>query len=628
MATKPETHTAEQPPSRLADLITGTHHGFTTEREPDMDNGYRGDGRTNISRNPSEPRRGRFAEPARPNAPTSRQTSQNPWNQGASPREARDASRPYASSGQATRRIADPAPRQSPNADRQLPRSATPRQHVDGYDRSSYGRNVPGERGQQDPDQTRNDRSAGSRSGRPASDQRRQQGRDRVPDPRIRNPRTQAARAEHPRDDYGNPARDDAESFRRHSRQSYTPMETTGDSFRNTDRYAKRRERAPFNLKVPIILAVLAVALGVGIFSWVQSLPVTVTVNGTQMEIGGEKTADYVFNQGAVHVTPGNLVDVEGALLEEGKGTPYTLTVNGESDPDATARLHNGDVLEFSDGTDVEEPSTVEDSQVIPFKTVEAGNGPLHAIVQEGADGEQTTKTGSVSGKTVTEVTTPAQDRICRRYYPDTGGEKVIALTFDDGPVGEQTSELLDVLKENGAKATFFTIGAQISGDNSAVIKRMAEEGHQVCTHSYDHAAGSGQGVNLSYMTKQEQRDEITKGLEAIEAATGTAPSTAFRSPGGNFPLEVWQNTEDLISAEIGWDIDTQDWRMPGTETIVQAIESAEPGSVILMHDGGGDRSQTIEACREAIPYLKSKGYTFVTIDELLQYPILEDGAI
>ena len=600
-----------------------------------MDNGYRGNDRNNSSRYSPAPRRGRFAEPARTSSGSPRPQANNPWSQGASPWDSRNAEPVSPAPSRASQQPVRPsqsAPRRERSVDqtqqygrtqgtaRQIPRSATPRQHVDGYDRSAYGRNVPGQRGENHgdaPTPTRN--SAG---------QRRPQDRDHVRDPRIRD--------QHPHTVHDAPRRGErkpsdansTENSCKDDRRSYTPMGTSADSFRNADRYAKRRDRAPIHLKVPIILAVLAIAAGVGIFSWVQSLPVTVTVNGTQMEVGGEKTAAYIFDQGAVHVTPGNLVDVEGMLLEEGKGTPYTLTVNGEEDADATKRLHNGDALEFTDGTDIEETSTVEDSQTIPFNTVEAGNGPLHAIVQEGADGEQTTKTGQVSGKTVTEVTTPAQDRIYRRYYPDTGGEKVVALTFDDGPVGSQTTELLDVLKQNGAKATFFTIGSQITGDNSAIIKRMADEGHQISTHTYDHAAGSGQGVNLSYMTEQEQRDEITKGLSAIEAATGKAPSQAFRAPGGNFPIEVWKNTEDLITAEIGWDIDTQDWTQPGTEAIVAAIESAQPGSVILMHDGGGDRIQTIEACREAIPYLASKGYKFVTIDELLQYPVLDDGAI
>ena len=414
---------------------------------------------------------------------------------------------------------------------------------------------------------------------------------------------------------------------RRRGERSYTPM-STADSYRNADRYAKRDRTPSFNFKIPVILAAIAIVAGVGIFTWVQSLPVTVTVNGTKMEVGGEKTATYIYNQGAVQVKPGNLIDVEGQVLQEGKGNLFTLTVNDQTGADPDKRLSNGDVLEFTDGDDVEEASTVNESQVLPFETVEAGTGPIHAVIQEGADGESTTKTGSISGKTVTQVTKPAQNKVYRRYFPDTQGEKVIALTFDDGPVAAQTNELLDVLKENGAKATFFTIGQQIEGENIDVVKRAAKEGHQICTHTFDHAAGSGQGVNLSFMSPQEQLDEVTKGMQAIASATGADASTVIRAPGGNFPLAVWQNVESAVTAEIGWNIDTEDWRQPGTDAIIEAVESAQPGSIILMHDGGGDRSQTIAACREALPYLASKGYKFITIDEMMKYPVANDGAM
>ena len=80
-----------------------------------------------------------------------------------------------------------------------------------------------------------------------------------------------------------------------------------------------------------------------------------------------------------------------------------------------------------------------------------------------------------------------------------------------------------------------------------------------------------------------------------------------------------------MVQGEIGWNIDTEDWRRPGADTIASRIKSAGPGEVILMHDGGGDRSQTVAALREALPYLKSQGYKFVTISELIEaYPYQE----
>ena len=390
---------------------------------------------------------------------------------------------------------------------------------------------------------------------------------------------------------------------------------------RNTSRYATTTtHKAPISVKPLLIAAIVIALIAVGITFWVRSLPVDVTVNGTPIEVGGQKTAQYIYDQGVVHVKPGDFVDVEGVVLSPGEGEQFTLMINDEPG-DPQKRLKKGDAVVFSDGNNIEEESTILEEQTLPFNVVETGHGPIHKIVQEGAEGKATTKTGSVSQKTITTETAPAQDKIYQRYYPDTHGEKVVAFTFDDGPWGDQTTQVLDILDKYNVKATFFTVGRLIGGTGTEQMKRAYDAGHLICTHTWDHAAGSGQGVNLSYMSSQEQRDEITKGQDAIRAAIGTDPSTLFRSPGGNYPLEVWQNTEDLVSAEIGWDVDTEDWRQPGTDAIVARLKSCTPGDIVLMHDGGGDRSQTIAAIDEAIPYLLENGYRFITIDELMTYP-------
>ena len=125
-------------------------------------------------------------------------------------------------------------------------------------------------------------------------------------------------------------------------------------------------------------------------------------------------------------------------------------------------------------------------------------------------------------------------------------------------------------------------------------------------------------------MSRDEQRDEIVRGMQAIADATGKDASKVMRAPGGNFPLEVWQNLEDIIVADIGWDIDTLDWKRPGASAVADQLKNATPGDIILMHDGGGDRSQTVEALRIALPYLKEQGFSFITIDEMMQYPVKE----
>ncbi len=353
-------------------------------------------------------------------------------------------------------------------------------------------------------------------------------------------------------------------------------------------------------------------------------MPLTVTVNGQQIEFGHDATVQDAFEAAGSPAQAGDLLDIDGELLQESAGSPYTATLDGEAlaEADAAATpLAGHKTLDFSDGADTQEPSSVAENQPIAHGVVDEGNGTFHIVKQAGHDGSGTIKTGSISGKQqVIEVTEEPVDTIFSRCYADVGDEKVIALTFDDGP-WNGTGELLDVLAEYDVKATFFVVGNRVENGGAETVQREIAEGHQVATHTYDHAAGSGQSVNLSYMTKEEQREEISKGFQAIEDATGQTPSFVMRAPGGNFPTEVWANVEDLIVADIRWDIDTHDWEQPGSNAIEKQLLSATPGDVVLMHDGGGDRSQTIEALRNGLPKLKAAGWKFVTIDELLQYP-------
>ena len=178
---------------------------------------------------------------------------------------------------------------------------------------------------------------------------------------------------------------------------------------------------------------------------------------------------------------------------------------------------------------------------------------------------------------------------------------------------------MLNVLEQNNAKATFFTIGSQIAS-TPAPLKRAKEMGCQVCTHTWDHAAGSGEGVSINKMGADEQVQEVQKGYAAIKDVLGEEPAHILRAPGGNFFGDSISILWDYVDAEIGWDVDTEDWKRPGTEAIYNMIMSAKPGQVVLMHDGGGDRSQTVEALKQALPKLAEQGYKFITVDELLSY--------
>lgn len=392
------------------------------------------------------------------------------------------------------------------------------------------------------------------------------------------------------------------------------------EQYADSSRYraqTKRRSALPWKPAL-VGLAIIACIVG-GVAFFIQSRPITVTVNGQQLELAGDKTINAIIEAGHASPEPGDFVAVDGEVLEAGKGEAFTAYVNSAKAADLNTKLSSGDIVIVADGANVTEPSqdTVEP---VPYEVAQEGNGPLHVIEGKGVDGSKTTKVGDVSGKTFVEDIAP-QNPVCRKYYPDTGDDKVIALTFDDGPWPEYTEKILDILKENDAKATFFTVGDRIDEKGQALVKRARDEGHQICTHSFDHAKGDGKSVDLGLMSTEQQIEEITKGYDAIREALGEEPSTVIRTPGGNFSAAVQKNLSPYISAEIGWNIDSSDWRRPGASAIADQIKGAWPGAVILCHDGGGDRSQTVEAIREAVPYLKEQGYRFITVDEMLAYP-------
>jgi peptidoglycan/xylan/chitin deacetylase (PgdA/CDA1 family) len=181
-------------------------------------------------------------------------------------------------------------------------------------------------------------------------------------------------------------------------------------------------------------------------------------------------------------------------------------------------------------------------------------------------------------------------------------GRKRVALTFDDGP-SSYTPDILRILKKKKARATFFMLGNLVAGDPAAA-RRVLAAGHEIANHSSDHALLPGYS-NLKKASRQ------------IREATDFQPCL-FRPPYGAINSSVKQSVGDLKMKSILWDIDTSDWMTPGSGSIRSRISGAGSGSIVLMHDGGGPRSQTVDALPGAIDNLRSRGYTLVTVTELL----------
>lgn len=380
-----------------------------------------------------------------------------------------------------------------------------------------------------------------------------------------------------------------------------------------------KRRRSPLakiGCAVAALLVVLVVAPTV-YYALTTPASFNITLNGETKTVERFDSVDSLMKDGSITSRPGDYLAVDGSVIEAGGGEKSRITVNDKNARATFWPLHQGDAVVVEDGADVTEDYTSEEITSNP-EGVETGWGAIHAYV-DGKPRVAELRTGKESGRTAEVEIQAAIDSSYVKYNAQVGDDKVVALTFDDGPWPETTEQVLDVLDQYGAKATFFTIGDQVA-DHSDLVKRAFDAGHQICTHSWDHAAGSGNGVDLTRMSAEEQIAEVTKGYEAIEAVTGTTASHVFRAPGGNFTGSIVWTLRDYVDAEIGWNVDTEDWRRPGAETIANRIMSAKSGEIVLMHDGGGDRTQTVEALRIALPYLKEQGFHFVTMDELLAY--------
>lgn len=374
------------------------------------------------------------------------------------------------------------------------------------------------------------------------------------------------------------------------------------------------------------VVAVCLAAAGAGFgYHWYCTHPVSISLDDQVLTVeGSQRSVQGLLEDGVIELSAGDYLAIDGSVLKKQGGQEDQLRLNGVDLPTSAydQLLKEGDALEIRRGKDVTEDYSVQSKVRIPHTVTVTGQGAIHWYAQgNGRDGSKGVTTGKESGLVVNDVIRKPQNVKVVQYSANTRGRKVIALTFDDGPWPTTTEAILDVLKKNKAKATFFTLGNQIEG-REHMIKRMHEEGHQICTHSFDHAAGSGQGVNITYMSRKEQRQEIVRGMEAISSVTGEEASTVVRLPGGNVNERTMDILSDLVSAEINWDVDTRDWSRPGTKAIYRSIMSAREGSIVLLHDGGGDRTQTVRALRKALPALRKKGYEFVTVDQLIaDYP-------
>ncbi|OSZ56598.1 oligosaccharide deacetylase [Streptomyces pharetrae CZA14] len=196
----------------------------------------------------------------------------------------------------------------------------------------------------------------------------------------------------------------------------------------------------------------------------------------------------------------------------------------------------------------------------------------------------------------------PGRTPVRRRPLLSVSGlGRTMVLTFDDGPDARYTPDILDTLRAYDVRAMFFVCG-EMAAASPDLLARMADEGHVVGNHTWSHPL-------LTRLTGARIRTEMERTCDVIEDVYGERPGW-FRAPYG-----AWNRAAFRIGAELGmeplaWTVDTLDWTEPGTRTIVDRVtDGAAPGVVVLSHDAGGDRSQSVRALRSYLPELLDAGY-------------------
>lgn len=307
--------------------------------------------------------------------------------------------------------------------------------------------------------------------------------------------------------------------------------------------------------------------------------PTVVTFEGRSLGLTSSRTvAELLASEGR---TPrsGSLLSLHGNVLRPDLVPPLILR-NGEP-ADERTRLTPGDDVEVHDGVDVTERAVTE--------TIAAGGNPMYLV----GEGTVTIRRGIRSGEVEPLAISPA------------AGAPVVALTFDDGPHPEWTPRILDVLKAKGVKATFFCVG-QMASRYPDLVRRVVGEGMAVGNHTWGHA-------RLARRDQGHVQSELARGRDVL-TSLGAGVST-FRPPYGSYDTSAVSVGAALGMRTVVWTIDSQDYRRPGPEAIFQRImDTVRPGSIILMHDGGGDRLQTLAALPTLIDALRARGYTFATV--------------
>jgi peptidoglycan/xylan/chitin deacetylase (PgdA/CDA1 family)/sulfur carrier protein ThiS len=321
--------------------------------------------------------------------------------------------------------------------------------------------------------------------------------------------------------------------------------------------------------------------------------PIVVWIEGEPTAVGHATTLGEVIRTLGLRPEPGRLLAVDGDVIDR-RASPGSILVNG-TELERSTTLRPDDVLVVLDGEDRVEGTRREIERLPGLQLANPMDSLARSRVLE------VTTVGRVSG-TVASV---RYEAVGRARPP-----AEVALTFDDGPWQGGTRRVLDVLERLHAPATFFMVGYLIER-HPQIVRRVASAGMTIGTHSWSHPTG----IPFDELTPHRIETEIERPAALLASLLGARP-TLFRAPGGDDDGLVVDLAHRAWMRVVRWSVDPHDYRSDATpgRIVADVLRSVGPGSIVLLHDGGGDRSATIRALPRIIRGIRRMGLELAPI--------------
>jgi peptidoglycan/xylan/chitin deacetylase (PgdA/CDA1 family) len=314
------------------------------------------------------------------------------------------------------------------------------------------------------------------------------------------------------------------------------------------------------------------------------------SVNGRVVPLEGLETVGAALFRTGTRIPSGRLLSVLRHRHLGSDQVPGQVLVNGVP-RDVTSALHAGDRVVTVAGPDLVEGTR---STVVPVPL-----GTVAGLLVGGRPGSTREVRGVVSGEVVssTPITRPVPG-----HLPSAGA---LALTFDDGPDPVWTPRVLHALARAHAHATFCLIGRE-AAKHPELVRAIVAGGHTLCNHTWDH------DERLPHRNPAQVRSELTRAQQAITRASGGVAPKLFRAPGGAWSPAVEATARALGLTPLKWTVDPRDWARPGTGAVLAvALARLGTGGILLLHDGGGDRDQTLAALDQLLVRLPRLHHSF-----------------